>query len=181
MSNTTTKSTGTSATAAATTAGSSRRLRTGAGLMAIAGLAFVGYGIVFFSRNYTDQFLELGIGANEVSVGRTEIFEFSPSLFHYLSHLHIAVSGFIAAAGVAVAALAWYGVRRGQLWAWVTAVAVPVLGLGVALPAHYPNDFDTLPHLGPIYLATVIFVAGALYALPGVVRGRDTSTTSMGG
>jgi hypothetical protein len=45
----------------------------------------------------------------------------------------------------------------------------PVLGLAVALPAHYPNHFDTLGHLGLIYLATVIFVAGALLALRGIV------------
>lgn len=162
------RNTGTVPTGVADTAGS-RRLRTGAGLMALAGLSFIGYGVVFFIRNYTDSFLELGIGASEVSVGRTEILEFSPSLFHYISHLHIAVAGFIAATGLAVVALAWYGVRQGQLWAWVTAVAAPVIGLVVALPAHYPNNFDTLPHLGPIYLATAIFVVGALYALPGLL------------
>jgi hypothetical protein len=50
------------------------------------------------------------------------------------------------------------------------AVAAPVLGLAVALPAHYPNHFDTLGHLGLIYLATVIFVAGALLALWGSSR-----------
>lgn len=54
------------------------------------------------------------------------------------------------AAGIAVAALSWYDVRRGQLWAWATAVAAPVIALGMALPAHYPNHFDTLSHLGPI-------------------------------
>jgi hypothetical protein len=37
-----------------------------------------------------------------------------------------------------------YGVRRGQLWAWLGAVGAPVLGLAVALAAHYPNHFDTL-------------------------------------
>jgi hypothetical protein len=40
------------------------------------------------------------------------------------------------------------------------------------LPAHYPNHFDTLSHLGPIYLATGLFIVGALLALPGVVAGR---------
>jgi hypothetical protein len=48
------------------------------------------------------------------------------------------------------------------------AVAAPVLGLAVALPAHYPYHFDTLGHLGLIYLATVIFVVGALLALRGI-------------
>jgi hypothetical protein len=143
-------------------------LNTGAIIMAVAGLGFVGYGVLFFIRNFTDSFLELGIGRNEVDVGKDQIQEFSPQLYDYISHLHIAVAGFIAAAGVAVAALAWFGVRRGELWAWVAAVAVPVLGLAVALPAHYPNDFDTLGHLGLIYADTLLFVVGALIALNGL-------------
>ncbi|HZA87016.1 MAG TPA: hypothetical protein VE466_09060, partial [Acidimicrobiales bacterium] len=64
-----------------------------------------------------------------------------------------------------VAALAWFGVRRRLMWAWVTAVAAPVLGLAVALPAHYPNDLDTAGHLGLIYADTALFVVGALLAL----------------
>ena len=139
--------------------------------MALAGIAFIGYAVVFFIMNFTDSFLELGIGANEVDVGRAEITAFSPQLFHYISHLHIAVSGFIAATGLAVVALAWFGVRRRQTWAWVTAVAAPVLGLAVALPAHYPNNLDTIGHLGPIYLATAIFVVGALVSLKALVEG----------
>jgi hypothetical protein len=144
-------------------------LRLGSGLMALAGLGFVGYGIIFFIRNFTDSFLELGIGANEVGVGKDQITQFSPELYHYISHLHIAVAGFIAATGLAVACLAWFGVRAGYMWAWVAAVAAPVLGLAVALPAHYPNDFDTIGHLGLVYLATVIFVVGALLALRALV------------
>jgi hypothetical protein len=140
-------------------------LNTGAIIMAVAGLGFVGYGVIFFIRNFTDSFLELGIGEGEVSVSKDQIQEFSPSLYHYISHLHIAVAGFIAAAGVAVAALAWFGVRRGELWAWTTAVVVPVLGLAVALPAHYPNEFDTFGHLGLIYADTLLFVVGAVIAL----------------
>jgi hypothetical protein len=65
-------------------------------------------------------------------------------------------------------------VRRGRLWAWVGAVAAPVLALAVALPAHYPYNLDTLGHLGLIYLATVIFVAGALAALVGLLGQRTT-------
>ena len=147
------------------------RLRAGSAIMALAGLGFVGYGAIFFVRNFTDSFLELGIGPNQVDVGKTQIEDFSPELLHYISHLHIAVSGFIAAAGIAVAALAWFGVRRGELWAWVTAVVVPVFGLAVALPAHYPWGFDTLGHLGLIYLDTALFVIGAGLALLGL-RGR---------
>lgn len=150
-----------------------RDLRWGSWLMGIAAVGFIGYAVIFFIRNFTDAFLELGIGPQQVDVGRDEIQRFSPSLYHYISHLHLAVSGFIAATGVAVLFLVAYGVRRGAMWAWVGAVAAPVLGLAVALPAHYPNHFDTLGHLGLIYLATLIFVAGALLALRGLVGDRS--------
>ncbi|MGH2787818.1 MAG: hypothetical protein ACRDJV_07890 [Actinomycetota bacterium] len=147
-------------------------LRAGSALMALAGIGFIGYGLIFFVRNFTDSFLELGIGLNEVSVGKDQIQQFSPSLYHYVSHLHIAVAGFIAATGLAVVFLAWFGVRRGHAWAWVGAVAAPVLGLAVALPAHYPWNLDTIGHLGLVYLATLIFVAGALIALRPLVAPR---------
>lgn len=143
----------------------SSQLRLGTGLMTLAAVGFIGYAVIFFVRNFTDSFLELGIGPNEVPVGKEQITEFSPALYHYISHLHIAVSGFIAATGLAVVFLTWFGVRRGHLWAWVGAVSAPVLGLAIALPAHYPNHFDTLGHLGLIYLAVLIFVAGALLSL----------------
>lgn len=146
----------------------SQALRVGSGLMTVAGAAFIGYAIWFFIRNFTDDFLELGIGGEEVDVGKDQIETFSPSLYDYISHLHIAVAGFIAATGLAAALLSWYGVRRGYTWAWGAAVAVPVLGLAVALPSHYPYGFDTIGHLGLIYLATAIFVVGALIALKGL-------------
>jgi hypothetical protein len=44
-------------------------------------------------------------------------------------------------------------------------VSAPVLALAVALPAHYPWGFDTLGHLGLIYLATAIFAVGAILTL----------------
>jgi hypothetical protein len=147
-------------------------LRSGSWLMGTAAVGLIGYAAIFLVRNFTDSFLELGIGPNEVHTGKDAIQQFSPSLFHYVSHLHIAVSGFIAATGLAVLFLVAYGVRRGELWAWVGAVAAPVVGLAVALPAHYPNHFDTLGHLGLVYLTTVIFVAGALLALRGIITQR---------
>jgi hypothetical protein len=147
-------------------------LRIGTSLMMFAAIGFIGYAVIFLVRNFTDSFLELGIGPSEVEVGKDQITAFSPSLYHYIGHLHIAVSGFIAATGLAVAFLVWFGVRRRYMWAWVGAVAAPVVGLAVALPAHYPNDFDTLGHLGLIYLATLIFVVGALMSLPAILQ-RD--------
>ncbi|MFC7449303.1 hypothetical protein [Rhodococcus daqingensis] len=143
----------------------SGQLRLGSALMTAAALGFVGYAVIFLVRNFTGAFVELGIGPGEIAVDRDQIRAFNEDLYHYIGHLHIAVAGFIAAAGLATAALSWFGVRRGQWWAYVTAVATPVVGLAVALPAHYPYDFDTLGHLGLIYLATAVFVAGAAVAL----------------
>jgi hypothetical protein len=160
------------ASLASVPAAAAKRLSRGAAIMALGGIGFVGYGLLFFVQNFTG-FLELGISRAEVDVGRADIQRFSPSLYHYISHLHIALAGFIAAAGVAVAALAWFGVRRGELWAWVTAVVVPVLALAVALPAHYPWHLDTVGHLGLIYADTVLFCVGAALALAGLQRIRS--------
>lgn len=147
-------------------------LRNGVWLMSLGALAFVGYAVIFFIRNFTSSFLELGIGPGQVNVGNDQIKEFSPQLHDYISHLHIAVSGFIAATGIAVLFLTWYGVRRGYVWAWVGAVAAPVVGLAVALPAHYVYGFATIGHLGLIYLATAIFVGGALLAGKALLEAR---------
>jgi hypothetical protein len=147
-------------------------LKWGSWVMGVAAVGFLGYAVLFLIRNFTDSFLELGIGRNEVNVGKDQIVRFSPSLYHYIGHLHIAVSGFIAATAVALLFLVAFGVRRGQMWAWIGAVASPVLGLAIALPAHYPYHFDTLGHLGLIYLATLVYVAGALVALKGILDSR---------
>jgi hypothetical protein len=147
-------------------------VRTGATLMAVAAAGFIGYAVLFLVRNFTDGFLELGIGPAEVNVGKDQIQQFSPSLYHYNSHQHIALSGYIASTGLAELLLAVYGVRAGQAWAWVAAVAAPVLGLAVALPAHYPWNLDTLGHLGLVYLATLVFVVGALLSGKGLLDAR---------
>jgi hypothetical protein len=141
--------------------------------MGLAAVGFIGYGAIFLVVNFTDQFLELGIGPEQVPVGKDEIQAFSPQLFEYISHLHIAVAGFIVATGLAVLFLVAYGVRRGAMWAWVGAVSAPVLALAIALPAHYPNNFDTIGHLGLIYADVAIFVVGALLALRGLSAARS--------
>jgi hypothetical protein len=141
-----------------------RQLRRGSAIMAIAGLGFVGYAALFFARSFSNRLLELGIGHNEVDVSGSQIKSFSPSLHHYLLHLQLGTAGFIAATGLAVAALSWFGVRRGERWAFTTALVVPVVALAVALPAHYPYHFDTLGHLGLIYADTVLFLVGAAFA-----------------
>ena len=143
----------------------------GAFLMALSTVAFIGYAVLFFILNFWGQGFELGVDALN-GITRDQLMQYNPAVFYYISHLHIATAGFIAATGIAVYALSWYGVRQGHMWAWIGAVVSPVVGLAVALPMHWFNFFEHnwLLHLGPIYLATVIFVIGALMSLMGMKR-----------
>ncbi len=146
-------------------------LNQGAVLMLIGALAFIGYAVVFLFRNFMGGGFELGVQTLN-GVTRDNLNALNPAIMHYVGHLHVATAGFIAATGIAVAALSWYGVRRGEWWAWIAAVVSPVVGLAVALPYHYTGTFehDWVTHLGPIYVATLVFVVGALLALRAMTR-----------
>lgn len=146
-----------------------RGLRLGSLLMALAGVAFIGYGVVFLVRTFFGTGFELGV-ATLNGVTRADLNAVDPAIVHYINHLHVAAAAFIIATGIAITALAWYGVRSGLLWAWTTAVVAAVVALGLALPMHYFDFFthNWVSHLGPIYLATVVFVIGAGLAYRGV-------------
>jgi hypothetical protein len=45
-------------------------LRLGSWLMGLAAVGFIGYAVLLSIRNFTDSFVELGIGPNEVNVGK---------------------------------------------------------------------------------------------------------------
>lgn len=133
----------------------------GAKLVALAGIGLVGYGIMFLIRNFTG-FIELGLTPAHVGGTPEQIRAFSPDLYEYISHLQVAVSAFIIALGVAVIALAWYGIRTGQKWAMWTAFLTPVIGVAIAVPLHFPYGIGTLGHLGLIYLDAVILLVGTV-------------------
>jgi len=157
-----------------------RTLDTGAGLMALAALAFIGYAVVFFFRSFAGSGFEIGV-ATLGDMTKAEFAASNPEAAYYITHLHVATAAFIAATGIAVAALSWWGVRRGEWWAWWAAVISPVVGLAVALPLHWgPQAFahNWVTHLGPIYLATLVFVAGALLALKVLLARRPLRGTS---
>ncbi|RPJ22331.1 MAG: hypothetical protein EHM33_23800 [Chloroflexi bacterium] len=133
----------------------------GAKIVALAGIGLVGYGIMFLIRNFTG-FIELGLTPAHVGGTPEQIRAFSPDLYEYISHLQVAVSAFIIALGVAVIALAWYGIRTGQKWAMWTAFLTPVIGVAIAVPLHFPYGIGTLGHLGLIYLDAVILLVGTV-------------------
>ncbi len=135
----------------------------GAKLVALAGVGLVGYGIMFLVRNFTG-FIELGLTPAHIGGTAEQIRSFSPDLYEYISHLQVAVSAFIIALGVAVIALAWYGIRNGERWALWTAFITPVIGVAIALPLHFPYGLATLGHLGLIYLDALILLVGTVLA-----------------
>ncbi|MFC7231604.1 hypothetical protein ACFQMM_09605 [Saliphagus sp. GCM10025308] len=142
-------------------------LRNGSLLMALAGVAFIGYGIVFLVMNFVGTGFELGVSTLN---GMTKA-DLDPTVAYYISHLHVATAAFIISTGIAVTALSWYGVRQRLTWAWATAVVAAVTGLALALPMHYTADafaHDWMTHLGPIYVATVVFVVGVVMAYRGL-------------
>ena len=126
-------------------AGTSRH-NLGATLVAISSVGLVVYGVMFLVRNFTG-FIELGLTPEHVGGTAAQIRSFSPDLYAYISHLPVALSGFIIALGVVVIALAWYGIRKGQRWALLTAFLGPVIAVGVALPLHFPYGIGTIGHL----------------------------------
>lgn len=147
--------------------GLNSNLRNGSVLMALAGIGFIGYGIVFLVLNFTGSGFEIGVS----SLNGLTPADLDPTVAYYISHLHVATAAFIISTGIAVTALSWYGVRQRLTWAWATAVVAAIVGLALALPMHYTADafaHDWLLHLGPIYLATVVFVVGMVVAYKGI-------------
>jgi hypothetical protein len=116
---------------------------------------------MFLIRNF-NGFIELGLTPHHVGGTPEQIRAFSPELYNYISHLQVAVSGFIIALGIAVIALAWFGIRSGQTWALWTAFLAPVIGVAIALPLHFIYGIGTLGHLGLIYLDAVILLVGTV-------------------
>lgn len=139
------------------------RLSLGANLVALSGIGLVGYGVMFLVRNFTG-FIELGLTPEHVGGTPGQIRSFSPDLYEYISHLQVAVSGFIIALGLVVIALAYYGIRRGERWALFTAFLGPVIAVVVALPLHFPYGIGTMGHLGLIYLDALILLVGIVLA-----------------
>jgi hypothetical protein len=151
------------------------RPQLGANLVLLAGIGLIGYGIMFLVRNF-NGFIELGLTPEHVGGTPEAIRAFSPHLYNYISHLQVAVAGFIIALGIAVIALAWNGIRAGERWALWTAFLAPVVGVALALPLHYAYGLGTLGHLGLIYLDALILLAGTVLAAKTLPRGQAAVT-----
>lgn len=147
--------------------------RWSARLIALAGVGLIGYAILFLIVNFT-SFIELGLGEAETGATNASVIAFSQKFHDYVSHLQVALSGFIAAVGIALIFFAMWGIQRGQRWAFWGAVVTAVVAIGIAVPLHYPYGLATLGHLGLIYLDVLIFAVGVVLGLRAFMRPART-------
>ena len=73
--------------------------------------------------------------------------------------------------GAGLVGLGWWGVRRGERWALVTAASMTVIAYGIALPLHYVYGLATLGQVGPFYVVGSALIAG--FALAARARQRN--------
>ena len=144
----------------------------GASIVALAGAGLSAYGIMFLIRNF-NGFIELGITPALIGTTAEDLQRANPLLYHYISHLQVALAGFLIGLGLAVIALAWFGIRSRMRWALWTAFLAPVVAVAVALPLHYPYGFDTIGHLGLIYLDGFTLLVGTALAYNALQRSAD--------
>jgi len=136
----------------------------GAGMVIVAGVALVVYGLLFLWRNFTG-FIELGLTPAHIGATPDQIRAFSPRLFNYISHLQVAIAGFIMALGVAVVSLGWNGLRARASWTARTVLLVVTVAVGVALPLHYVYGLATIGHVGSLYVVVAMLVVGSVLSL----------------
>jgi len=139
----------------------------GALLIAAGGAATFLYGLVFVVLNFT-SFIEIGLSSTLVGTSAGALQAQNPALYNYISHLQVNLAAFVMGYGLLLAALAWFGIRRGERWALWTAFGSYILGLIVALPIHYVYGLAALGHVGPFYLVTVAVLVGSWLAYRGI-------------
>ena len=156
------------------------RIRRGAWVIAVVGMLQIGSNIIFLFANFSEKFLERGITLEQVGVTKAQIRAFNPDLVNYVSHLHIAIAGYGMALGLAVAALAWFGIQRELRWAWWTTVTAIFIAAAVGLPAHFFYNFATVGHLGPPFALLTVFAIGAGMSYPESSTQNRTSSQPTG-
>jgi hypothetical protein len=145
-------------------------------MVLVAAVALVAYGLFFVWRNF-HGFTELGLTPAHVGGTPEEIGAFSPRLYNYISHLQVAIAGFIVAIGLAVFSLAWNGMRHHARWSALTVLTVVIVAVLITVPLHYVYGIATIGHLGSLYVAVVLLVVGSVLSLRSRKRSSDLSAS----
>jgi hypothetical protein len=147
---------------------SDRSLRYGALVMTLGYAALCAFGVVLAVRILGGE----GVVESGVDIGASaaDLAAFNPALPHYIAHIRMATAGMFVGLGLLGAAVAWYGVRRGERWAWAASTVALVVGTAIGVPMHYGGAFhvDGVRHLGPAFVALALFAVGAVVAYPGL-------------
>ncbi len=148
-----------------------RSLRWGVYLIMAAGAMAIASGLSMLARFFTQAGYESGVDALG-GVTSQQLAQTNPAMLSYITHLHVNVAGLSIALGLAVIALAWYGIKNGHRWAWTTAILLPAVYLTHSVPVHLTADFayDATVHLGPIVIVVLTLAAGALLAHRGLQK-----------
>lgn len=145
----------------------SRRLHWGSLSFAAAGVLFIGYGLTFLYRSFYGDGFELGVLALGGTT-RAQLAAANPGLLAYVDPLHVNIAGLMLPVGIAMITLAWYGIRCGDRWAFVTTVALPVVFLAFSLSLPFTGGFSyhALPHMGPTGPGALLLLVGAVLTYP---------------
>jgi len=133
-------------------------------MVIVAGLSLIVYGLFFVWRNF-HGFIELGLTPAHVGATPEQIRAFSPRLYNYISHLQVAIAGFIVALGVATVSLAWNGMRQQLAWSAGTVLAIVLVSVAITLPLHYVYGLATMCHLGSLYVAVALLIVGSIMTM----------------
>lgn len=151
-----------------------RILELGVALFGITGLLFIVQGLLSINRTYLKGHFETGVHDLD-GMTATELSSMYPEVADYIAHLHLSFSGLVVASGITIIALAIYGIQRRRRWALATAVLIPVV-FGIAMvPVHgtVQFDYETLVHLGPAGIGTVIVIAGGVLSAIGISKASE--------
>lgn len=145
------------------------KLRWGSYLLIGTAALFLIQGVGMIYRALVENRYELGVtdlGGHTAP----ELATMHPAIQSYIDHLAVNVGGLMIAAGIAMGALVWFGVRKGHRWALNTAVMIPVVYALIGLPIHQTVHFDyhQLIHLGPAGIGIPLLVIGTLLAHQGL-------------
>ncbi len=129
-------------------------------LVTLSGVGILLYGLLQLIRTFAG-WIEFGLTPAIIGGTPDQILATDPKLFDYITHMQVASSGLLMAFGFLVVCVAWFALRKGQKWAVWTVLGGHLIAYAVALPLHFAYGFDTLGHLGPVYIDIAFALIGS--------------------
>lgn len=152
------------------------QLRQGVGLLVLTGVGFIIYGLMHLYSAFFGQDFEMGVGLLGGAT-RANIATSTPDVIQFIDHLHIVLAGVLFGLGIAIVALAWYGILIGHRWALAITFIIAGLPLAMNFLIHYDPGFsyDRVAHITPSVLVTLLLLGGVARAYQGL--SFETSST----